>query len=200
MTAKASNASIKREFANYLHQFVPLSFPVEKAILQVSEPYTAKKGELLLTDQQTPEHIYYMHTGAVHLYFERDGKRVTTWIALDESMISTIDNFTKPDIIRENVECIEDCEMLRISLADLHELYDRFHEVERLGRRLLTHYFGILNRKMHQNYFLTAKERYDKLLLDNPEIGFRVPLGVIASYLGITQETLSRIRRPDYKR
>jgi len=198
MSQAARQHDIFQDFANYLQRFVKLSPQAEAAIVAVAEPFSAAKGTMLQTDAAPPRFLYFMRSGAAHLYFGRGKRKVTTWLAIDTYMITTIDSLTHAEDTRENIEMLEDGELLRISFEDLHRLYDEFHEIERLGRRLTTYYFGVMNRKMHRNYFLTAKERYDQLLEEHPEVAWRIPLGIIASYLGISQETLSRIRNPKY--
>jgi CRP-like cAMP-binding protein len=94
----------------------------------------------------------------------------------------------------ENIQLIEDCTLWGISHEHLQELYDKHKDIERLGRVMHERYYVRLEERFVNNHFKEARERYENLLSQSPHILQRVPLGYVASYLGITQETLSRIR------
>ena len=81
-----------------------------------------------------------------------------------------------------------------ISNQDIENLYKQHHDIERLGRLLISHGVVQLQQRFDDLHFATAAERYQKLIAIHPSLINRVPLGMIASYLGITQETLSRVR------
>jgi CRP-like cAMP-binding protein len=89
---------------------------------------------------------------------------------------------------------LEDCELIQIPYSHLQQLYNDFPETERIGRILTENYYVKLEGRLMSLQFTSAKERYELLMTNNPSIIQRAPLGYIASYLGITQETLSRIR------
>jgi CRP-like cAMP-binding protein len=94
----------------------------------------------------------------------------------------------------ENIQLIEDSTLWAISYDDLQNLYDEYPDIERLGRIMNERYYVMLEERFVSNHFKEAKERYENLMNNAPHILQRVPLGYVASYLGITQETLSRIR------
>ncbi len=90
---------------------------------------------------------------------------------------------------------MEDCTLWAISYEDLQRLYDAHADIGRLGRIMHERYYVMLEERFLSNHFKEARERYDYLLAQAPHILQRVPLGYVASYLGMTQETLSRIRK-----
>jgi CRP-like cAMP-binding protein len=92
------------------------------------------------------------------------------------------------------VQALEETEVIEIPYSVLQHLYKIFPETERLGRIITENYYIKLEERFLSLQFKTAKERYQKLLNSKPSLIQRVSLGQIASYLGITQETLSRIR------
>jgi CRP-like cAMP-binding protein len=81
-----------------------------------------------------------------------------------------------------------------INKENLRRLLDDYHEIERLVRIAYENYYIRLEERFVNAQFKTATQRYQELLLQTPHILTRVPLGAVASYLGISQETLSRIR------
>ena len=93
------------------------------------------------------------------------------------------------------VETIEACILWKFEFARLEELFSTNQELEKLGRLFSNYGISLMEKRFDNLHFNSAKERYSILLKQQPEILQRVPLGMIASYLGITQETLSRIRK-----
>jgi hypothetical protein len=123
-----------------------------------------------------------------------DGKDVTDWISDENSFACSIISFInrKPD--RRIIELLEPSVLFALHYNDLESLCSKHHDIENLFRHLVS--FGLvqLQQKFDDLHFSTALKRYQKLMATHPSFIQRVPLGMIASYLGITQETLSRIR------
>lgn len=200
MLSQLHTPDLYRDFSEYIARFMDIGPELENRIFSVAQPHVAKKGDHLLRTGETNEYYYFLQKGALHVYYNRGRKRVTSWISMDQELLTTVDTLTKPRPARENIEVLEDSVLLRISRKNMEQLYAESKQFERLMRLAVSHYFGVMNRKLHASYFMSAKERYDSLLERHPEVTFRIPLGVIASYLGISQETLSRIRNPKYGR
>ncbi|PHI18430.1 hypothetical protein CEQ90_17930 [Lewinellaceae bacterium SD302] len=200
MTMKITPIDIYQNFSDFLKRFLPLSSEIEQRILSIAEPIRVKKGKHLLREGEVNEYFYFMQSGAAYIYFDKGNKRVATWLSMDTDMLTTINTIRGPQPAKENLEMLEDGVLLRIHYDDMQRLYDESKEFERLGRLMISYYFGVMNNKLHQSYFLTAKERYENLIERYPEVNYRIPLGIVASYLGISQETLSRIRNPKYGR
>lgn len=94
----------------------------------------------------------------------------------------------------ENIQLIEDCKLWAVTYDDLQHLYQNYPDINTLGRIMNERYYVMLEERFVCNHFKEARERYENLLAQAPHILQRVPLGHVASYLGMTQETLSRIR------
>ena len=93
-----------------------------------------------------------------------------------------------------NYEALENTITLCIEYNELEELYDKYHSLEHLGRLLVEKYYSNFMKKTHDVIFLSAEERYANFVREQAKLLNRVPLRFIASYLGIAQETLSRLR------
>jgi CRP-like cAMP-binding protein len=119
---------------------------------------------------------------------------VTDWISPENSFACSIVSFIsrKPD--RRNIEVLEPSVLYTLSHDDLEKLCKDYHEIERLFRLLVASGLVELQKKFDDLHFASASQRYQVLMKNNPDFILRVPLGMIASYLGITQETLSRVR------
>lgn len=183
-----------KRFFETLTQLSPLQADATDALAAVVKTQTLPKGHLLIKAGIVCNYIYFIEEGLSRTFYYKDGKDVTDWISAEGSFAASIVSFItrQPDI--RNVELLEPSVICAVSYHDLEQLYARYHEIERLGRLLVS--FGLvqLQQRFDDLHFASAQEKYLKLMSTQPSLINRVPLGMIASYLGITQETLSRIR------
>lgn len=178
-----------------LSYFHPLSEGIIKFLRQHAYPASFTKGELLLEQGQVCEHIYFIKKGVVR-GFIREGKRdITTWITAEGEMVSSILSFEGKGSAIENMQAIEDCETLALTLDDLQELYERFPEFNITSRKLLEQYYSDAERRAFIARLTNAETKYKQFLTRYSHFANRIPLTYIASFLGITLETLSRVRR-----
>lgn len=178
-----------------LSYFHPLSDGVVQFIKEHSYFVSFDKGELLLEEGHVCEHIYFIKKGVVR-GFIREGKReITTWITAEGEMVSSILTFEVKGSSIENMQAIEDCELLALTLADLQKLYDQFPEFNIVSRKLLQQYYSDAERRAFIVRLTNAETKYRQFLIRYSHFANRIPLTYIASFLGITLETLSRVRR-----
>ena len=175
-------------------QFIHLSAESKEAFKSAVKKLELPKGHILVKEDTVCNHLYFVESGLTRTYYFKDGKDITDWISAENSFACSIVSFItrKPD--RRIIELLESSVLFAISYDKLEELYSRFHEIERLGRLLLSSGMVQMEQKFDDQHFETAAQRYQTLMKNNPSLILRVPLGMVASYLGITQETLSRIR------
>ena len=126
--------------------------------------------------------------------YYKEGKEVTAWFSAENQLISAIDSLFTGLPSMYNIEILEDSKIWSLQYNRLEPVFETFPEVERLGRLLVTQNYLLLDERMKLFAFCTAEERYERLITQIPNILQRVRLGQIASYLGISQEHLSRIR------
>jgi CRP-like cAMP-binding protein len=152
------------------------------------------KGYLLTKAGGICNYLFFIEKGLSRTFYYKDGKDITDWISPEGNFAVSIVSFLtrKPDI--RSVELLEPSVVGSLSFNDLENLCAKYHEIERFGRLLVSEGIVQMQQRFDDLHFATALERYQKLLNTNPKLLQRVPLGMIASYLGITQETLSRIR------
>ncbi|MCY1521985.1 hypothetical protein D9M68_568250 [compost metagenome] len=127
-------------------------------------------------------------------YFLKDGIEVSEYFSAEEEWCNSPKSlFTrKPDIYY--IDAIENTETFCLKVNDLGYLFDHFPEMERYARLSMGTVFGHLMERITSLRFTSAKEKYDHFCAVYRGIHHRIPLGMVATYLGITQETLSRIR------
>jgi CRP-like cAMP-binding protein len=173
---------------NPLHQ-IPSAF-AEILTLQRYE-----KGQLLHRAGERCSTLFLVKTGAVRSFYLVEGRDVTAHFALEHGLVGALDSIVKGQASRYSIEALEPSEVYRMEYAEMEAYLDRHPEQERLARQVTQQlYLGLVER-LEGMTFLSARERYEHLMAHFPGITQRVGLGHIASYLGITQETLSRVRR-----
>ena len=164
------------------------------ALASILRKMDLPKDHRLVKQDSVCHYVYFIESGLTRTFYYKDGKDVTDWLSAEGDFACAIISFLtrRPD--RRGIELLEDSVLWGMHHDDLERLYKQYHEIERLGRLLVG--FGLIQvqQRFDDLHFATAAQRYQTLMDTNPTFIQRVPLGMIASYLGITQETLSRIR------
>ena len=183
-----------KEFLDILDSISTLSLTSKRALQEHLTVRILSKGDHLLNQGETCRHIYFVHKGFLRIFYYKNGKNITEWFANEKNFcfsISSYFNSTPSDLI---IESIEDCEVICLSRAGLENLRKCNLEVANLMIEFFSHSLIASQKRMESIQFESAKQRYQNLLEEQPEMIHKVPLQHIATFLGITQETLSRIR------
>ena len=138
--------------------------------------------------------IYLIEKGACRSYYLKDDKEITTWFTFEFDFTTSFYSFISNEPSNETIELLEDSIVHALRFEDLNELTSKHPAINHLYRKVLEQNF-VRQEKLLMERFATATEKYQNLVSKYPEILQRVSLGHIASFLGITQSTLSRIRR-----
>ncbi len=184
--------------SDFLKQFV--SFPPEELedIISHFEKEIVQKNKTLVTQGQVCNKLYFIEEGVGRSYYlKEDGKEITQWFFIEGKFMSSLESFFQQVPSLYYLEMLEDSTIYSITREKLDALFAKYHDMEKFGRLLSTEMLTRVVNKLNALQFQTARERYDYMLTEFPNISNRVSLGHIASYLGMTQETLSRIRRND---
>jgi len=153
-----------------------------------------KKGELVHNANQVCTKSYFIANGILRTYFIKDEKEVTEYFSSEEEWVNSPRSFMQRQLDIYFIDAIEDTEAYCLNVNDLGYLFDNFPEMERYARLSMGSVFGHFMERINSMRFTTAKEKYLHFCNAYHYIYHRLPLGMVASYLGITQETLSRIR------
>jgi len=180
----------------YFNKWSVITKEDEATILSAFEPTTIKKRKDMLVSGQVCNYLYFITKGCLRsFYIDSKGVEHIYQIRMDNSWISDLESFFSQKPSKYNIEALEDSYLLRISHERFEQLLIEIPHLERYFRILFQKaYINSLNR-LSATMWETAIDRYNEMLKENPEIFQRVPLVYIASYLGITPESLSRIRR-----
>ncbi len=181
-------------FIDHLSSVISITKALEKEINSISDNITLSKGSDLIRINERCDNLYFIEKGLIRGYYFDDGKEITNWFAQEQEFATCFYSFIASKPSFEILQCIEDCELIALNCASLQNLYKQFPETERIGRVITENYYIKLEERILSLQFKTAKERYQKLQNTKSSLLQRASLGQIASYLGITQETLSRIR------
>lgn len=160
-------------------RFTPCSFPAKKTIIRADH-----------LDRQ----VYFIEQGMTRSYILSEGKEITTWFSMEGDAACGSWDLYRRTAGFEYVETLEDIAAYLISVDDLNELYQKYIDLANWMRVLQQENFLRLQEIHISRLQLSASERYEQLQTNYPEICKRVSLGYIASFLGITQQSLSRIR------
>lgn len=178
----------------HIANYYPLSTEAQNALHNCFEKISLSKNEYLLREGQISRQLYFLEKGALRGFYNLDGKEITHWFGFENDFVTSFHSFITRQPAVENIQLLESSTLWSISKEQLTNLYNSHHEIERLVRIVYEKYYIRLEERFVNAQFKTARELYENLLLQTPHILERVPLGYIASYLGISQETLSRIR------
>ena len=178
----------------YFSKYNTLSKEAEQAIAEISSIVTIKKNKDLQPIGHTCKTIYFIKNGVARIYYFKDGIDVTERFFFESSIIARVESLFTGKPSRKAIQILEDAEIIAINANRLFKLYNTFPEIERLFRKIFeTAYVETVNR-IEGIQFHSAEERYNALISEAPNVLMRVPLKYVASYLGITQVSLSRIR------
>ncbi|MCU0431954.1 MAG: Crp/Fnr family transcriptional regulator [Bacteroidia bacterium] len=161
---------------------------------RISSEKKYKKGDLLLRQNEICEKSYLLLSGIARKYYLNDGKEITTELYFENDLAVSFESYTLQQPGREFIEALTD-----ITVSITH--YQAFQDAKTKYPKLVTldlmlaEYYGMwVEHRLFQFHTMTATERYLDILTKSPHIVQAVPLTIIASYLGISLETLSRIR------
>lgn len=183
-----------QQLINKLKQLHHVSEEMQEHLQSQFTKIVLPKNEMLIEEGKICRHLYFLEQGCLRGFYNLDGKEITYWFGFESDFVTSFHSFITQEPSVENIQLIEGSVLWSISKDALNRLVDQHREAERLLRIAYEKYYIRLENRFVNSQFRTAAERYEQLLQETPEIIERVPLGCIASYLGISQETLSRVR------
>jgi CRP-like cAMP-binding protein len=177
-----------------LNFIAPLSSKIQARLHEylIEEKYP--KRHLLVHEGHVANRIYFITEGFARAYFYHDAKECTTWfMGKGDFMISVFSFFTQQPAV-ENIELLEDTVLISMTWTQLQNIYADFVEFNYVGRLITEKYYMMSEERAILHRTISALERYKIMIKKYPQIMQKVKLGQIASYLGISPETLSRVR------
>lgn len=160
------------------------------------EPVLFPKNRIIEEEGKIPHYLYFVVSGYMRLFhYNTNGDEITSHINCPPGFITSYFNFINQTSATENVECITDCELLRISKKNLDILTSKSAGFKDFSIWVFQQSIEYNENRSRELATLTAEQRYQKLIDNYPEILHNVPLQYIASFLGMNSKSLSRIRK-----
>ena len=153
------------------------------------------KGTILLKADYIEPNIYLIKHGIVRAFSPYEKEDITFWFGEEGDAVLSMRSYVENEKGYENIELLEDCVLCQLNINYLNSLYNEDIHIANWGRKLAEKELLKTELRSIHRELLSATERYHKLLIKHPSLLQRVPLKHIASYLGITQVSLSRIRK-----
>ena len=182
-------------FIDYLKSKGNLSAEATESLRSISKSKKIQKGATLVRQGQVVTHMFFVVSGCLRSYcVDKKGKEHTLQFAIKDWWISDYTAILNNEPAQLTVESLQDTELIEFLVSDIASLRAQFPELEAIQRKNLQRHLVALQKRILNQLQLTAAERYDLFLQSYPDIEQFTPNYHIASYLGITQESLSRIR------
>jgi CRP-like cAMP-binding protein len=186
----------KKELTSFLSAIYPLPEAVLEEVARSFEQFTYPKNYMLLKQGQVSKHLWFVVKGAIrYFYTDEAGKESTVWFSFENAPVGSTTSFIHQLAAQENIQLLEESTLYRIEYNAFRALLEKHHAFALWYIKMIEEHYALqVEDRLSDLQFLNAKQRYEKLLTQFPQITNRISLGHIASYLNITQETLSRIR------
>ncbi|MBR4275820.1 MAG: Crp/Fnr family transcriptional regulator [Prevotella sp.] len=178
---------LSRRFSTMTHEEIDI---LENLLI----PMKFKKGSDILPQGQVAEYIYYLHTGLIRQYYYKNGKEMTSNLAVDGSIFMSVESLFRETPSNEVIEALETCQIFAIPKKRLENVALHNQNIQILYRKILEE--SLIECQVHADLvrFETAQDRYRRICKQMPKVVLRAPLVFIASFLEMTPETLSRVR------
>lgn len=181
-------------FVEYIKSYVDLPKDVENEIIDKLKFQTFEKGDLIIKSKRVCNRIYFLEQGTIRSYFFRGTKEITHWIYNEDQIVMAWNSFINQTEATDSFEAVEVCKMSSLTYEEWQELLSKHTIIDHFYRRILEEQMAAIDEFYKGYFFMTAKEKYDLLIAAFPSVTQIANLKHIASMLGISQETLSRIR------
>ena len=178
----------------FLSQISPLSAEIKKFISTHTYLKKVPKGKYLLKAGEVCSDYYFIAKGVLRSFLKFGNKEITVWINPEDEITTAIRSMSNQKVADEYIQVIEDAELIVIPFEVLQNFYETFPEMNRVGRILLQHYYAASEERVYICRIPNAEARYKHFVDSRPELANRISLKYVASYLGMTLETLSRLR------
>jgi len=184
-----------QELESKLESIIPIDKEIKDAMQTYFKPRSIKKNTLIKQSGNVSTELFFLKSGLIRLHDDVDGKDITSQFFFENSFASDYVSFLTQKPSSSSLSTLENCEALVIGFNELNYLYDRFPLISKFGKVMGDQAFIFTVNRSESLLKDDAQTRYLKLIKERPKVIERVPLYMISSYLGLTPEALSRIRK-----
>lgn len=183
-----------KPLSDFIKSKVEIKADKLEIILSNFKEIILEKGQFILKTGQIANHYYFVKAGALRFYYGDNEEQLTAWVIVKDEFFTEISSLNPQLPTRFNIEAIEKTQLLYIHKNDMQMLYKQIPEWQEFGRVTWENMAIRMINQIISFQTLSAEERYLEFM-QNAELMKRVPVKQIASYLGITPNALSRIRK-----
>ncbi|MFN4145186.1 MAG: Crp/Fnr family transcriptional regulator [Runella sp.] len=180
-------------FTGLLRSFLPLDDQAIAFTLQQTQILQCPRNTLLLGVGQVCHHLYFLHHGLARGFYHSNKQEFTSWFAKENDIVFSPHSFLRQQPTDEGIELLEDTLLLSLSYKAVQQIYERFPMMNTLGRLITDHYLLQYDERFRFMQALGGKERLREFMARYPTLYDRASNKHIASYLGMTPETMSRL-------
>jgi len=183
------------ELEQYLHSYFPLKQDDLEKIESLFKETSIKKGDYFLKAGRQSDQLSFIRSGLLRIYATTEEKEVTQWISTKGYFVTDLSSFIFETPARWTIQALTDVQLYTINkkeYSSIEKILPQWHKIEKL---FIARCFTILEERVFSHLSMSAEERYEFFFEHNKELFTQVPLQYIASMLGMTPETFSRIRK-----
>ncbi|MGZ2368908.1 Crp/Fnr family transcriptional regulator [Ancylomarina sp. YFZ004] len=185
-----------RNVMSAIDRYYKLSKQSKDLILDELEAFRMKKGEVLIHENALSPYLYFIEKGAVkNYYIDEKGNKQVVWFGFEGDISFSLNAYINMSYIYETTQLLEDSLFYRVKISHMKNLYKEHCDWANWGRCFVEYIFIETVKELDENKALSAKEKYINLMAKNKNVIERVLLKDIASYLGVSPVTISRLRK-----
>ena len=178
----------------FIENYTSLPSNEWKQIAECFEQRSIEKDRLILQEGKICRYLYFLESGLLHFYINKDGNNITKFFTEAPYFFTSQSSFNAQKPANENIQAIEKSIIWQISYEQVNELY-KLKSWTEFARKIIQEVQFFTEQILEELQTETAEFRYEKMLKNEPELLKRIPLKILASYLGIAPQSLSRIRK-----
>ncbi len=178
----------------YFQSIYPMSPGLQAFLFEKIVSKEISRKDFLLKEGGVANHIYFIESGLLRCFYMKGPTEVSCWFMKEGDLCVSIESFFRQKKSYENIQAVEDSSVLFMSYQDVQLMYRNYPEANFIGRVLTEHYYTLSEQRLYALRLQKSRDRYAYLMENFPELIQRVPSKYLASYLSISEETLSRNR------
>lgn len=187
---------MKKILFKYLTKYTSFSEEEQRVIASEIRVDEYKKGTILLRQGDVPTKCYFILKGCIRQYaVDETGREVTSNFYTEEQAVVIFNEHAESKSSKYTLTCLEDCVLAVGDLATINDTYNKYPQLESMTNRMTVEIFGSVQEDFADFIASSPEERFKSLLHKRPGLIDRVPQHQLASYLGVTPESLSRIKK-----
>jgi CRP-like cAMP-binding protein len=186
----------RQKIVQFITEVYPMPLDHAREIAGFFNYRECNKNDFLVKQGRPSNEYFFLEEGYARAYtYDLEGNDVTTAFYGPRQVVCELFSFFKRIPSKENIQALEDCKTWFLTFEELQQVFHSMPQFREFGRTILVNAYATLKTRMLSMLHETAEERYENLLRSNPDIFQHAPLKQIASYLGVTDTSLSRIRK-----